>query len=188
LVDAVVKWYREHKELFERAETIVVEQQFVLSGTRGCFPPLVVMEALLTLATLEWPGKMKLINAASLKKHFGIRGTYEERKREVQRLAGLQHLGGRIHDIADAVLMIEYSKTRDQKVQEALVRNELRVKKRQRLRDGLSSPSASPPAAVITGRSCGICGESSSRRYVGANCIRCYNREHYRRTKKSKGF
>lgn len=184
LVEAVVRWYREHREFFEQADQIVMELQYVAQGTRGCFPPLIVMEAILTLTTLEWPGKMRLVQAAALKKHFGIRGTYEERKREVQRIAGLDHLGGRIHDIADAVLLVEYNKTKEQRTQEAILKAELREEKRARIR-------ARQAEKQLPHRTCQKCLDVSSERYIkrgtGHICGSCYGKE-YRRGKKSKAF
>jgi hypothetical protein len=114
LTKAVVEWFEQHRSYFESADRILIEQQYLAKGSNAVFPPMIVMEVLLSVGTLLWPGKTRLVHAGSLKNHFQIRGTYDERKAQVVRLAGLDHLRGRVHDIADCLLMIEYDKTRDE--------------------------------------------------------------------------
>ena len=134
LVPAVVAWYQRNRPNFLMADRILIEQQYQAKGTIGSFPPLVVMEVLMACVELELPGKLRLIHAGSLKTNYKIVGTYEQRKAQVVQLAGLGHLNGRVHDIADCVLMIDYDKTLDERTAEALVRMEAKQARRAEIR------------------------------------------------------
>lgn len=95
--DYISHFIANYSDLFESAEAVVIERQ----------PPggLQAVEALLYSALR---GKAVLVNPISLHKHFQYDHLdYEERKEEAVRIAGLSG-PGRLHDIADAVLLARY--------------------------------------------------------------------------------
>lgn len=148
LTKAVVDWFEQHRSHFEQADRILIEQQYLAKGSSSVFPPMIVMEVLLTIGTLLWPGKTRLVHAGSLKNHYQIRGTYDERKAQVVRLAGLDHLRGRVHDIADCLLMVEYDKTRDDHTADLAAKLARKTARRAAIaKDALAprSRSSSPP-------------------------------------------
>lgn len=105
---ATIQWYRARRALFEQADRVLIEQQYYTKAFMGVFPPLIVMEVLFALCEFEFPGKAVLLSSAAVKGHFEIKGTYDQRKKQVVEKAGLQHLQGRVHDIADCVLLCQY--------------------------------------------------------------------------------
>jgi hypothetical protein len=151
LTKAVVEWFERHRTYFEQADRILIEQQYLAKGSSAIFAPMIVMEVLLTVGTLLWPGKTRLVHAGSLKNHYQIRGTYDERKAQVVRLAGLDHLRGRVHDIADCLLMVEFDKGRDEHTADLAAKMARKVARRAAIaKDALPTPtprarSVSPP-------------------------------------------
>lgn len=105
---ATIAWYKSHHRYFEEADRVLVELQYTSTKTLGVFPPMVVMEVILTLVEFEFPGKGTHVSARAVKQRFQITGDYASRKSQVVSRVGLTDFPGRMHDIADCVLMIEY--------------------------------------------------------------------------------
>lgn len=194
LTKAVVLWYREHSHLFADADEVLIEQQYSPLNVMGVFPPLIVMEVLYALCEFEYPGKATLISAAAVKKHYEITGSYEDRKAQVVRIAGLHHLQGRVHDIADCVLLCWYrdfqKKAASEKLAAASAKAQLRAKLRaqhtiHQVRD--ASPIRPPPSPQVM--ACRLCGSTENligrRKRNEILCKPCYQRE-YRRQRKLK--
>jgi hypothetical protein len=181
LIRAVIGWYRDHSHIVADCPRIIIEHQYQGKGTTGTFPPLIVMQTLVSLLEFERPGVVELVHPFAVKNHFKIRGTYDDRKRQVVELAGLAHLEGRVHDIADCVLMIEYARSKDEKLAISLLRSTERDRKRKAIRDAARDPSPkrshSPPP-----KSCCKCSTLSAKLYVrrgrGHICGNCYGKEY----------
>jgi hypothetical protein len=109
---ATVAWYKTHHHYFEAADRVLVELQFTSSKTLGIFPPMVVMDTILSCCDLEFPGKATHVSARAVKQRFGISGDYADRKSQVVERVGLKSFPGRMHDIADCILMMEYDAAR----------------------------------------------------------------------------
>lgn len=195
LTNAVVGWYRDHSHLFSEADEVLIEQQYSPAHVMGIFPPLIVMEVLFALSQFEYPGKATLISAAAVKKHYEITGSYEDRKTQVVRLAGLNHLQGRVHDIADCVLLCWYrdfqKKAASEKAAAQNAKAQLRAKLRAQhtahsVRD-LSPVRAAPASPQVM--ACKLCGAVDNligrRKRNEILCKPCYQRE-YRRQRKLK--
>lgn len=105
---ATVAWYKSHHYYFEAADRVLVELQYTSGKTLGVFPPMVVMDTLLACCDLEFPGKATHISARAVKQRFQIVGDYNARKAQVVDRVGLASFPGRMHDIADCILMMEY--------------------------------------------------------------------------------
>lgn len=195
LTNAVVQWYREHSHLFSEADEVLIEQQYSPAHVMGIFPPLIVMEVLFALSQFEYPGKAVLISAAAVKKHYEITGNYEDRKSQVVRLAGLHHLQGRVHDIADCVLLCWYRDFQKTAAAEKLAaqnaKAQLRAKLRaqhttHQIRDASPIRAAPPSPQVMACRLCGATENLIGRRKKNEIlCKPCYQRE-YRRQRKVK--
>lgn len=102
IVDLVPLFVDEHKEIFDRAERILIERQPPAGFTN--------IEVLLHYM---FKGKVVLISPVSMHTHFGMRHlNYDERKERTVRLAekftDIDIPYERKHDIADAVCMLLY--------------------------------------------------------------------------------
>lgn len=109
---ATIAWYRDHHRYFEDADKVLVELQYTSTKTLGVFPPMVVMDTILALVEFEFPGKGTHISARAVKQRFKITGDYASRKAQVVEFVGLGGLPGRMHDIADCILMMQYEEER----------------------------------------------------------------------------
>ena len=147
LTRGATAWFEKHISMFKLADRVLIEQQFTGPG-KGLFTPILVMQTIFVLCSYHFPDKVHLISPSAVKKTFQVVGTYEERKAQVVRMAGLQNLKGRVHDMADCVLMIEYDRRRSCK---ALVESERRAKneeRRKQLRESIPISPTEPPLKV----------------------------------------
>jgi hypothetical protein len=199
--EAMVGWFRAKLEQLRSADRILIEHQYTTKGAVSAFLPLLVMEILCTLVMYEYPGKLVLVHPAGLKKFYEIRGTYAERKNQVVRLAGLSHLAGRVHDIADCVLMVDYwlkqnaspEVARKQAQKQQKLRAKLMAQHSPKSEDSENTPSESPhlspelrirdesPPRRPVDRSCAKCKTSHSSRWYKMGllyqCTSCYYRQ-----------
>jgi hypothetical protein len=186
LIPNTVNWYRPLRELFKEADLVLIELQYMSRGHYGLFHPMIVMETIIACCELDFPGKIKTIQSSAVKNHFQIRGTYEERKKEVVRKAGLNHLDGRVHDIADCLLMIDYEKAKQRKVEDAAQEAWERDKARKRIQFKIESRDRSPERYAGV-RKCLTCSSIAHKTYVkrgkGFICGNCYGKE-WRKEKK----
>lgn len=136
LTRGALEWFQNHQSMFIRADRILIEQQFTGPG-KGLFTPLLVMQTLYAICLYHFPDKVQLISPSAVKKTFHIVGSYEQRKAQVVRMAGLQNLSGRVHDMADCVLMIEYDRQRNGRLLLEKERRELIEEKRRRIRQSI---------------------------------------------------
>lgn len=112
---AVVEWMRMRQDLFTSCDVVLIELQFMNTNStynRGTFWPLTVMHKIAAVAEWIKPNSVHLVHAGSVKKHFNITGTYNERKAEVVNRFG-QHLPDRTaddrwHDACDAMINAWY--------------------------------------------------------------------------------
>ena len=180
LVPAVVRWYRERREYFSKSDLVLIELQYMNKGSYGVFAPMIVMEVIISCCELEFPGKIKTVQSSAIKQHFKISGSYEERKKEVVRVAGLDHLDGRVHDIADCLLMVDYERNKRRTTDHLLQLAWEKDKARTRLKLKINNRDASP-VHERTHRKCLTCSTSAHRTYVkrgtGYICGDCYGKE-----------
>lgn len=135
LRQATITWFKAHRSWFEEADKVLVELQYTSSKTLGVFPPMVVMDTILTLCDFHFPGKARSVSASAVKKTFKISGDYDERKAQVVERAGLGHLVGRMHDIADCVVMMQYDHAQNAKAETALALAQAKEARRAKLRE-----------------------------------------------------
>lgn len=103
--DYIDHFIQEHSELFESADTILVERQ----------PPM-GLQSLQELFFIKFRDKIKLVNPASIHKFFNMtKCDYDLRKNESETIAvsyletfNTYQTNERKHDISDAMLMVLY--------------------------------------------------------------------------------
>jgi len=107
IVDLVPLFVDEHKEIFDKAERILIERQ-----------PPVGFNNIEILLHYMFKDKVKLISPVSMHTHFGMRHLdYDQRKERTVSIAE-KYIEGEIpyerkHDIADALCMIVYHNFRN---------------------------------------------------------------------------
>jgi hypothetical protein len=102
-VDLMLHVFQEHGEVFDKADLVLIERQ----------PPtgLVHIES---LVYMRYRSKALLVSPNSVHKHFGMSADYEERKRQVDEMAGPyianDYTRGlwRTHDMSDAFVFVLY--------------------------------------------------------------------------------
>lgn len=108
-----VRWTLAHWQLFNDAEVILIEQQYLQPG-KGVFMPYIVQQALYVQCIhYRDPDLVRLINPGAVRQKFKFSGGgHAANKREaVQRFSHLipECVGQqRTHDIIDCVLMVKY--------------------------------------------------------------------------------
>lgn len=188
LTKAAVEWLREHETMFAEAEQVFIEHQFQGKSMLQVFKPYTVMSALFAAAEYLWPNKVQLVSPSAVKAFFGIGGTYEERKAQVVKLAGLGNLEGRMHDIGDCILMIQYMQARNLANEERKKQLQAREAKRAAVRAKLlekvpiKSREKSPTRANLS-KQCKVCEELFPKLTKGA-CRKCYQRAYREKNKK----
>lgn len=177
---AFIAWFRAHQEQLKSADIILIEHQYTTKGAVAAFLPLLVMEILSALVLYEYPGKLDYVHPSALKKHYEIRGTYSERKAQVVRLAGLQHLAGRVHDIADCVLMADFWGKQKNPLALAQKQTTKQTELRKRLQ-AKAEPRDQSPKRTNTSRECAKCKVAVSLRWYkhgnAYQCTACYYRD-----------
>lgn len=186
LAKSTVAWYREKEHIFAEADVILIEQQYQGKSLMQVFKPYIVMSTLFAVVELSFPGKIKTISPSAVKAYFNVKGTYDERKSQVVKLAGLGGMDGRMHDIADCVLMVHYHKARSMAAAEHAKIQAAREAKRAAVRAKLlekvpiKSRDKSPERSTLQ---CKVCEEVVTKLCKGA-CKPCYQRAYREKHKR----
>ena len=196
LTKAAIQCFREHYSLFEEADFVLIEHQFQGKGMMQVFRPYIVMAAIYSACEMAFPGKIETVSPSALKTWFGVSGNYEERKKQVVQLAGLSRFSGRMHDIADCVLMVQYKLDRtvvqEQQRQAQAAREAKRAAVRAKLLEKIpikpkeaaaAARDASPARKAPAGKVCSICEKTTEKLCRGA-CIKCYQRAYRAQNKR----
>ena len=188
LTKATIDWMREHETMFAEADQILIEHQFQGKSMLQVFKPYTVMSSLFAATEYMWPNKVQLVSPSAVKAYFGIGGTYEERKAQVVKLAGLGNMAGRMHDIGDCILMVQYVQAKNLANEERKKQLAAREAKRAAVRAKLlekvpiKSRDKSPTRAKLSVQ-CKVCEELVPKLTKGA-CRKCYQRAYREKNKK----
>lgn len=185
LAIATVSWFTEKEHIFAEADVVLIEQQYQGKSMLQVFKPYIVMTTLFACCELRFPGKIKTISPSAVKAFFGVKGGYEERKAQVVKLAGLGNIEGRMHDIADCVLMVQYYRARNAAKAEHAKLQAAREAKRAEVRAKLLEkvPIKSRDKSPQRSLQCTVCQELVTKLCKGA-CKRCYQRAYREKHKR----
>lgn len=185
LAKSTVAWFKEKEYIFAEADVVLIEQQYQGKSFLQVFKPYIVMSTLYACCELTFPGKIKTISPSAVKAYFNVKGTYEERKGQVVKLAGLGNMNGRMHDIGDCVLMVQYHRARNAaqaehaKVQAAREAKRAAVRAKLLEKVPIQTRDKSPERPLR----CNVCEELATKLCKGA-CKPCYQRAYREKHKR----